>query len=406
MPVKIRSGDEAAYARYLAQRDDVPRAALNVGFDPSCAKQPLLLVEGAQFYPPMLDDIARATSSIHINQFGVRPGAVAERFAELLINKVAAGVPVRMIVDARGSRPDGESRDLFTRLADAGVELFVNRPFGPRAPVGPMGAVRGQRWNLRNLLAVDHRKVIIIDGKIAWLGTAGIEDRFEDGRHHDLFVRIEGPVLHQFQAVFLASYRWLGGEYSTGEIPGLFPPVDTIEPTVPAHVLHNAPGRYRPISDAITDLISSARNRLDIMNPYVADPWMFRLLVDAARRGVRVRMVVPPRQSTLFTGYARLYHHAEMIEAGIEIWTYPAVAHAKAFVQDDADVLVGSCNLETWSLRRFFEIDIRIQSQELADQFRSKLFEPDIAVSTPARPAQGIRERALSTAFYLVSPIL
>jgi cardiolipin synthase len=269
-----------------------------------------------------------------------------------------------------------------------------------------LGSDRGRRWNLRNLFAVDHRKALIIDGRIGWVGTAGIEDRFEDGRHHDLFVRVEGPVVHQLQAVFLASYRWLGGVYSACDVPRLFPAISTDVSGVPAVVLHNAPGPYRPISEAIVELLSSAQHRLDIMNPYVAHHGMFRLLVEAARRGVKVRLVVPPRERTWLTGYARLYHQEELSDAGVEVWTYPAVAHAKAFVRDDAEVLVGSCNLESWSLYRFFELDIRIQSPDLAHQFRTKLFDPDIAISTPAQPADGIKDQILSHAIYLVSPLL
>lgn len=406
MPIKIHRNDEAAYAKHLTTRESIDRSALSIGFDTSTVIDPELFVEGREFYPAILDDIAAASTSIHINQFGIRPGEVAERFTEILLAKAKAGVPVRMIVDARGSVPNGASRELFERLAAGGVEIFVNRPFAPRVSRSPFGVDREAEWNLNNLFAVDHRKVIIIDGRVGWIGTAGIEDRFEDGRHHDLFVRLGGPVVRQLQTVFLASYRWHGGGYSPDEIPALFPEPDTTSSGYPAIVLHNAPGRYRPISREIVDLLSRAEVRLDVMNPYVAHPHMFQLLIDAARRGVRVRLVVPPARDTWSTGYVRLYHHKGLIESGVEIWTYPAVAHAKAFVRDDADVLVGSCNLETWSLRRFFEIDVRIQSQDLASQFRTKLFDPDIAVSTPARPAHGFRERALSTAFYLISPLL
>jgi cardiolipin synthase len=406
MPIRIRCGDEAAYARYLASKAAVSRADLTVGFEPCTAADPLLLVDGAQFYPPLLADLARATSSIHIIEFGIRPGGVADRFAGVLADKAREGVAARVIADARGSNPGGGSRELFERLAGAGVEVFVNHPFAPRVPVGPLGCVRGRRWNLRSLLAVDHRKAIIIDGRVGWVGTAGIEDRFEDGSYHDLFVRIEGPVLHQLQAVFLASYRWHGGAYSVCAVDELFPALEAGERAVPAIVLHNAPGRYRPISREIVDLIASARRRLDIMNPYVAHPGMFRLMREAARRGVRVRLIVPPEWATQTTGYARLHHYAGLMRAGVEVWIYPSIAHAKAFVRDDCDILVGSCNLETWSLRRFFELDVRVQSEELAEQFRTKLFEPDVAASTPARPARGLKQRALSSAFHLISPFL
>jgi cardiolipin synthase len=406
MPIKIRSGVEAAYARHLAMKTTVSHADLRVGFELSQAIDPVLLVEGKRFYPTLLDDIKHANSSIHIIQFGVRPGVVADRFAETLLAKVREGVAVRMLVDARGSDPDGRSRALFVRLAAGGVEFFVNRPVGPRVLFGSPVSAPAQGLSLSNFLAVDHRKVIIIDGQIGWVGTAGIEDRFEDGRYHDLFVRVQGPILHQLQVAFLASYRWHGGVYQINEVAQLFPAPTEHADGAPATVVQNVPGRYRPISRAIVDLITSAQSTLDIMNPYLAHPAMFRYLGQAARCGVRVRLIVPAGRYTTTTGYARLYHHAELLTAGVEVWTYPTVAHAKAFVGDSVDILVGSCNLETWSLRRFFELDLRIQSAELGEQFTTKLFEPDIALSSPAQPARGVKERVLSTAFFLVSPFL
>jgi len=404
MPIKIRAGDEAGYARHLALKTRVGQRDLAIGFEPTRAAAPALFVEGAQFYPSMLDDLRAATSSIHIVEFGIRPGAVAERFAKVLKEKAAAGLPVRVIVDARGSRPDGESRELFAELAAAGVEIYVNRPFDLRAPLGPLGGETGQRWNLENLFAVDHRKFFVIDGRVGWVGTAGIEDRFEDGRHHDLFVRMEGTIVHQLQTVFLASYRWHGGAYRLEEVPCLYPKPSAGD--VPALTLQNAPGGYRPISRAILRHIERAERTLDIMNPYIAHPVIFQRLIAAARRGVRVRIIAPPNYRTWTTGYVRLYHHEALTEAGVELWTYPAVAHAKAFIRDGEHVLVGSCNLETWSLRRFFELDVSIRSPELAREFADELFEPDIAASVPATGIRGLQDRLLATAFHLASPLL
>jgi len=404
MPIRIRVGDEAGYARHLAQKTRVGRPDLAIGFEPTRAAAPALFVEGAEFYPPMLDDLRAATSSIHINEFGIRPGVVADRFTKVLKEKAAAGLPVRLIVDARGSRPDGESRELFADLAASGVEVYVNRPFDLRVALGPLGAETGKRLNLENLFAVDHRKFFVIDGRVGWVGTAGIEDRFEDGRHHDLFVRMEGPIVHQLQTVFLASYRWHGGEYGLSEIACLYPEPE--EGDVPALTLQNAPGSYRPISRAILRHIERAERTLDIMNPYISHPVIFERLIDAARRGVRVRIVAPPNHRTWTTGYVRLYHHEALTGAGVELWTYPAVAHAKAFIRDGEHVLVGSCNLETWSLRRFFELDVSIRSPELAREFADELFDPDIAASVPATGIEGLQDRLLATAFYLASPFL
>ena len=171
----------------------------------------------------MLEDIASASSSIHINQFGFRPGLVGDSFAQALIERAAAGVPVRLVVDRQGSDPERGALEHYERLTAGGVEVCVMRATKPRAPVGPLGAGGGTRWNLAGLGHIDHRKVVVIDGRIGWVGGAGIEDHFQDGRFHDLFVRVTGPVVAQLQLVFVASFRWLGGVIPVAELDSLFP---------------------------------------------------------------------------------------------------------------------------------------------------------------------------------------
>ena len=109
------------------------------------------------------------------------------------------------------------------------------------------------RWNLNALGHFDHRKLLVVDGRIGWVGGAGIEDHFQDGRFHDLFLRVTGPVVNQFQLVFLASLRWLGGAVPRADLDALFPTLDAGGDPAPAIALHNAPGRFRPITSAITE---------------------------------------------------------------------------------------------------------------------------------------------------------
>src|SRR5215208_5240480 len=196
----------------------VSLGALALAFSESAASTAEVHVEGRNFYPPMLEDIAAAGSSIHINQFGFRPGAIGDAVADALVAKAAEGVRVRLVVDRKGTDPEGSSSALYERLT-----------------------------------------------------AAGIEDHFQDGRFHDLFLRVEGPVVAQLQLVFLASFRWLGGSIPTDELEALFPELDAGAEPIPAVVLHNAPGRYRPISDAIGRLLDAARETLDVANPYVTD---------------------------------------------------------------------------------------------------------------------------------------
>jgi cardiolipin synthase len=379
---------------------------LALAFTESRASSVEVHVEGRNFYPPMLEDIASATSSISINQFGFRPGVVGESFAEALVEKAASGIPVRLVVDRQGSKPEEDSRALYERLTAAGVEVCVVRATKARARSGTLGSGGDTRWNLRGLGHIDHRKVVVVDGRIGWVGGAGIEDHFQDGRFHDLFVRVEGPVVAQLQLVFLASFRWLGGTVPGEGVAALFPPLEPGPDAVPAVVLHNAPGRYRPITDAIAQILETARERLDVVNPYVTDRGMIRRVEQAARRGVSVRLFVPANANNWACAAAQRFHHAKLLDAGVRILEYPTMLHAKAFARDGEELLAGTCNLEAWSLKRFFEIDLQVRSEAAAAQFEERFCSEAENVSSPGRPLDGLRQRAKATAFAALSPLL
>jgi len=384
----------------------VRRADLALEFAESSASSAEVLVEGSAFYPRMLADIEAASSSIHINQFGFRPGVVGDAFAEALIAKARDGVPVRLVVDRQGTDPERGSRVLYERLQAEGIQVCVVRAMQARAPIGPLGGGGATSWNLGGLGHIDHRKVTIVDGRIGWVGGAGIEDHFQDGRFHDLFVRVTGPVVAQLQLVFVASVRWLGGELPASELAALFPPLEAGPQAIPARVLHNAPGRYRPITDAIAQLLEGARETLDVVNPYVTDRGMIRRMERAAARGVRVRLFVPANANNWACAAAQQFHHAALLDAEVGIFEYPAMLHAKAFVRDGEELLVGTCNLEAWSLKRFFEIDLQLRSAELAAQFDERFSAPAVACSSRGRRLTGTKERARAALFAGLSPFL
>ena len=190
----------AAQATRLAAAPHVARTELALAFEQSSASSPQLHVEGRNFYPLLLADIAAATTSVHVNQFGFRPGLVGDRFAEVLVAKAGEGVPVRLIVDRQGSDPERGSRELYDRMTAAGIQVCVTRATQPRARRRPLGAAGAPAWNLEGLGHIDHRKLVVVDGRTGWVGGAGIEDHFENGEFHDLFVRVEGPVVSQLPA--------------------------------------------------------------------------------------------------------------------------------------------------------------------------------------------------------------
>ena len=133
---------------------------------------------------------------------------------------------------------------------------------------------------------------------------------------------------------------------------------------------------------------------------------MIRRIEQAARRGVRVRLFVPANANNWACAAAQRFHHAKLLDAGVRILEYPAMLHAKAFVRDGEELLAGTCNLEAWSLKRFFEIDLQVRSEAVASQFDERFSSPAEAVSAPGRRLTGTKERAKAFVFAGLSPLL
>ena len=140
-------------------------------------------------------------------------------------------------------------------------------------------------------------------------------------------------------------------------------------------------------------LIDHARTRLDIMNPYFTDADIVQRVTAAARRGVKVRIVVSETSNNHQASAAFKRHYRTLIDAGVEIWEYPgAVVHAKLMVADDT-VVFGTVNLDAWALYRNYEVAMMARSTAAARLFEDRVFGPDIAKSQPGKAPTGIRAR-------------
>jgi cardiolipin synthase A/B len=383
------SGAEAAVREFAAR--DRPRtreAALEFAWSTAASIDPW--VEGRNFFPRIFADTEAARSSVHILMFGWREGDVGTRMAGLLERKLGEGVEVRVILDGLGSRPYRNAREMFTRLASAGAEIVVNDVLPPdRNGLFPDGQQSDWRWD--ELGRADHRKLYVMDGKVAWTGGAGIEDHFQDGGFHDVMVRVTGDVVRQAQAAFLTSFQAHGGPMPS-EVSAQFPEPD--EPgSSPIAVAQVIPGGFVAASQAIGEQIEGARERLDVMNPYLTDRGMIERILAAARRGARARVVVAEKSNNPQATAALKHRYADLLAAGVEVWELPGtVVHAKVVIADDV-VSFGTVNLDAWALYRNSEIMMIARSAEAAALFQERLFEPDIARSSRGQPPSGARAR-------------
>ncbi|HET8756421.1 MAG TPA: phosphatidylserine/phosphatidylglycerophosphate/cardiolipin synthase family protein [Solirubrobacteraceae bacterium] len=352
------AGAQAATAAFAGTRAN--DAALPFAWSTAATLEPW--AEGTNFFPRIFADVEAARSSVHILMFGWREGRIGTRMAELLERKLAAGVEVRAIVDNMGSKPRGAAKAMFSGLAAAGAQIQVH--------------------DFRDTPGrVDHRKLYVIDGAVAWTGGAGIEDHFDDGRFHDVMVRVTGDVVRQAQAAFLTSFRGHGGRLPA-DLSHLFPtPADP--GSTPVALAQVIPGGFVAAPEAIREQIEGARERLDVMNPYFTDRDMVERILAAARRGVRVRVVVSEASNNGLATAALKHRYGDLRAAGAEVWELPGtVVHAKVVAADDT-VSFGTVNLDAWALYRNSEIMILARSAELAAQFQQRLFEPDIARCKP-----------------------
>ena len=383
------AGAEAATKAFASRSGTRPHdAALDFAWSTAATIEPL--VEGTTFFPRIFEDVESARSSVHILMFGWREGTVGMQMAALLERKLAEEVEVRVIVDGFGSRPHGEAREMFTQLAASGAQIVVNDVF-PLDRDGLYPDDQHLDWRQDEVGRADHRKLYVIDGSVAWTGGAGIEDHFENGGFHDVMVRVTGDVVRQAQAAFLTSFRGHGGPLPE-DLSEYFPEPSDAGST-PIALAQVIPGGFVAASQAIREQIDGARQRLDVMNPYLTDGDMLQRILAAAQRGVKVRVVVSEESNNDQATAALKHWYPALIDAGAELWELPGtVVHAKVVVADDV-VSFGTVNLDAWALYRNSEIMMIARSADAATLFEERLFEPDIARSKPGVPPSGTRER-------------
>ncbi len=353
--------------------------------------------EGVEFFPRIFDDVESAESSVHIMMFGWKSGDVGTEFAALLEEKMADGVEVRVVVDSVGSSPYAASNEMYRRLSNAGAEIVVNDTLPIDLDASAALGIPLSDSNDDEVGRAEHRKLYVIDGEVLWTGGAGIEDHFRNGEFHDVMARVTGDVVRQTQAVFLTSFA--GHDAALPADLSEYFPEPASAGSIPIAVLQTVPGGFSSATQQVREMIDEAEDQLDIMNPYLTDGDIVDRIVDAADRGVRVRVLVSEQSNNAAAQRASTYFYPRLIDAGVEVWEYPdAVVHAKLVVADDL-VHFGTLNLDAWSLYRDFEVALVADHPETAAMFRDRVFDPDIAISRAATKPS-FADRVTNWVFY------
>jgi cardiolipin synthase len=381
-------------SRALAERYaviDVARGDLAVEHATATIEHPELLIDGPAFFPRMLDDFRAATSSIHGNIYGFRPGEIGDEFSEVLQAAARRGVEVRLNTDEVQSGPNLIYRAFWAPMVEAGVQVTSNQGLF----LDLDGLVGG---DLRFDARLDdfghflHEKAFVVDGRIGWIGGMGIEDHFNDGEFSDLMLRFGGEAVSQLQAIILGTFRHQGGPLAADaeSLEGWFPKVSRPSgDAIRATVLRNVPGEgFHQNTQAHLQLISGAREQLDIINPYVTEHPVIDGLIDAAERGVRVRLIIPGKPTPVFMAMALRSNYGRLLDAGVTVLEHPVMCHTKVTLADDR-VLLGSCNLDARSLWMNFELGIFVEDGAFASQVRHELFEVQAGKSKPVALSEG-----------------
>jgi len=404
--VTPESAPELAAALAVAER--VSKADVAIDFARASAVNVEPLLHGTAYFPRMLADIEAAGTSVHLLMYGYKPGEIGEKFREALTGRAAAGVDVRLAVDAVGSEVRFGSKELFAQLVDAGIPIVMNKGMMPDV-TGTLGSGARVAWPAEDIGAFDHRKMLVVDGRIAYVGGTGIEDHFNDERFYDVMVRVEGPVVAQLEALFLAGYRHQGGSIPTdpADLGRFFPTIaEPAEGAVPTTVLVNVPGTgHYPISEAIESLIEQAERRIDIVNPYVADKRTIDRLVDAGNRGVPVRIVIPGKPTPTYPAAAFRHNYPRLLASGATILAHPDMAHAKVLVADDR-ALVGGCNFDALSLYQNWELDLLFEDAAVAQRISDEIVGRFAAVATPVEVVEDAKTKAWDMLMDRISPLL
>jgi len=325
-----------------------------------------LLNDGGEFFARMLAAIEEARRYVLLEMYLVRSGAVATRFIDALGRAAGRGARVCVMFDGFGAL--GLTRADRRRLLDAGLELRFFNPlrFGNR---------------LSNLLR-DHRKLLLADGRVAFVGGAGLTDDFAPGARRgpwrELMVEIQGAVIADWQRAFARTWRRCGPELALVE-----PPACEAHADGAAGRLSLSEARQRSVlANGVLRRIDSATARAWIMSAYFVPSRRFRkALRRAARRGVDVRLLLPgARTDHPWVRQAARRFYGKLLRNGVKIFEYqPRMLHAKMILCDDW-VSIGSSNLDRWSFRWNLEANQEIADADFANA-AAAVFAGDFAVS-------------------------
>ena len=372
--LKRQAGPTDILERHIALIEAISGNPLVVG------NKVTLLIDGPATYAAMFEAIQNAKDHINLETYIFEDDEVGRRFADVLLRKQSEGVQVNLVYDSLGCLNTPAS--FFQRLRDGGIQTLEFNPINPLK-------VR-KKWLLANR---DHRKILIVDGSVAFTGGVNISRVYSSSslsaEHHernaqeawrDTHIQIEGPAVAEFQKLFLET--WARGDGPPLSERNYFPTLkhegrDLVE------VVGSIPGQENRITYIMyVSAFIYAQNFIHLTNSYfVPDEQTEEALRSAAQRGVDVKIILPGISDEGIVFYAGRSHYARLLKSGVKLYERrESMLHAKTAVIDGVWSTVGSTNMDLWSFLRNDEVNAVILGLDFATRME-EMFQKDLAES-------------------------
>lgn len=359
----------------------------------------VIFTDGNSKFSSLKKDLERAESSILLQYYIFLDDETGGEIADILIRKAKEGVAVKVIYDHVGSF--SARNRFFKRMEAAGIETHpffrVNFPHF------------ANRINWRN-----HRKIVVIDGKIGYIGGMNIADRYVKGLPNgevwrDTHFRVEGDIVESLIYSFAIDWNFLK---KNPYIPEVKPVESSFENATGVQLVTGGPTeRWNNLTLCFLRAISSAKKRILIQTPYfLPTDGLFNALQAAALAKVDVRIMMPKNTDSRLLHYASFSYISQCMKSGIKVYLYePGMLHAKAMIVDDDFVTAGSTNFDFRSFENNFECNLLIYDKEINRQMRDIFFsdlEKCVKVNFEKWKKRPLYHRFLESLLRLVSPIL
>ena len=378
--LKRTSGDLDLLDKQIALEQATSDSPLTLG------NKATLLQDGTATYAAMFTAIAQAKDHINLESYIIEDDDTGHEFAALLLQAQARGVQVNLIYDSVGGF--NTPKVFFERLSQAGVAVLEFNPINPLAAKGA--------WLLNQR---DHRKILLVDGRIAILGGINISSVYASGsalrragksstnhvEWRDTDIQIEGPVVAEFQKLFLQTWAKQHGAPLAEK--NYFPPLKPEGQDIVRAIGSTSDDPYSLIYLTLISAIGNAEKHVRLTNAYFVPDRQLRLaLTDAAARGVEVQLILPSQSDSSLVFHAGRAHYDGLLQGGVQIFERQgALLHSKTAVIDGVWSTVGSTNLDWRSFLSNDELNAIVLGPDFATQMQA-MFEKDLKASTRIEP--------------------